>query len=635
MTAALDPVLCVEERVRQRDGSESWQRVENHPLLALLRRPNQADTFETFLSSWIVSENLTDVFYAEIVRSSGGRPIALFPLHPGFVFERYKYDREGSAIDYFEYYVDGAKSIRFAPENILCRRRHGFANVYTNHSPLSAALGSVDADTALNDYVRAFFNNGGRPSGVLTVKNRKLDKTEADQIKQNWTNEYGRRGRTQQGIAVLDANADYQNVGAQLEDLDSETLRGQTETRICMTFGVPPILVGAYTALKHVNQRASVGEAQKDFWKNTMSPELKSIRNFLTWELLTEFETETDIAAGKYRVNWDMSQVEALQESQDALFERAGKAYKVYRTITLNESREMIGRDPVPNGDKFCAPDSNVLQLQRPDNERDETDDEDEAKLLPPPAEKKNVTIDGVALSREPNDAEAHVDFKRLFETVESNGARLAKVLLKARTEMAAQAVAILRASGETQSLPSIELVVPDAERKQVERIIAETVTEGRRQIQSELAALGKIDGRDDSEFIRDTTQTVLGRFLATITERFINLLAWWLLIGRTIDSIIEMFEPEIEAQSTRWVESLGRDTANAGMQAGRARELREREGDWQVLEYSAILDANTCVWCKLWDAKQATRFEDLPPTPNPECEGGPHCRCFIVAITV
>lgn len=49
---------------------------------------------------------------------------------------------------------------------------------------------------------------------------------------------------------------------------------------------------------------------------------------------------------------------------------------------------------------------------------------------------------------------------------------------------------------------------------------------------------------------------------------------------------------------------------------------------------YSAILDSDTCDFCRSLEDLRAERIEDLPPTPNPQCVSNDMCRCFIVGVS-
>lgn len=56
-------------------------------------------------------------------------------------------------------------------------------------------------------------------------------------------------------------------------------------------------------------------------------------------------------------------------------------------------------------------------------------------------------------------------------------------------------------------------------------------------------------------------------------------------------------------------------------------------DSDIAFWSYSALLDRNTCSVCGSDDGRQAQSEDDLPPVPNPNCEGGPRCRCIHVAV--
>ena len=80
--SACDPTIVVEKQVIT-DGKEGWEKVLDHPLVSLMNNPNPYETSDSFMRAWMASENLTDVFYAEIVRSRAKKPVGLYPLHPG------------------------------------------------------------------------------------------------------------------------------------------------------------------------------------------------------------------------------------------------------------------------------------------------------------------------------------------------------------------------------------------------------------------------------------------------------------------------------------------------------------------------------------------------------------------------
>lgn len=348
--SAIDPTPIIEKQ----NLSGEFETVNNHPLARLLVYPNNEDDAATFWGAWLASEHIFGEAYAEIERNGLGQPVRLHLLNPQNITPISGKGKNGSPIIAYKYNYWG-REVEIPAEDILVRRNKDLSNQFYGISPLGVALGAIDLDTAQTDFARAFFNNGGVPSGLLRFPNSTLTPEKAEEARQRFNAKYTRNGNGYNGTAVLDQNAEYQKIGANLDELNSDSMRCQSEARICSVFGVPPILVGAYVGLLHVNQRASVKEAQTDFWFNKMSPLFKRLRIFLTFALLPEFERIELIENGSIRVNWDMSQVMALQEDTDKRHERARKNLDS-GGITLNEFRAEIGKDADANGDYYLRP---------------------------------------------------------------------------------------------------------------------------------------------------------------------------------------------------------------------------------------------------------------------------------------
>lgn len=354
MNAAKDPRLFVQ----QRTSKSEWQEVEGHPLRRLMMRPNSMMDEAMLLGSAIASYDIAGRFYAEIVRAKETRlPLELHPLDPAKVTP---VPGEKGVIDAYEF-RDGNEKIRLPAANVIDWKTYHPSSRYLGLSPLEVALGTVDADRAQTDFTREFFNNAGVPSGMLKIKGRTVTKDEADEIKARWRTRFGRAWGGMHDIAVMDENAEYEKMGANLDELTSETLRELTETRICMVFGVPPLIVYAFAGLKR-STYSNLKEATPGFWDGTMSPLLKSWRSFLTWRLLPEFEPMDLITGERVRLQYDMSQVAALQEDVDSMHARARESFKV-GAITLNELRAKIGEQPDPAGDYYLR---GIAQIAEP-----------------------------------------------------------------------------------------------------------------------------------------------------------------------------------------------------------------------------------------------------------------------------
>jgi HK97 family phage portal protein len=350
-TAMIDPRLLVETRTTE----DTWEEVAAHPLRRLLLRPNPEMDEAAFLGAAVTSRDTAGVFYAEIVRAAGTRlPIQLYPLDPAKVFA---VPGEKNTTAAYEF-RDGGKRVRIDAKDMIAWRYHDPMSKWQGLSPLAVALGSVDADNAQTDFTRDYFNNAGVPSGMLKIKGRTINETEANEIKQRWRQRFGRGWGGFHDVAVMDENAEYEKMGANLDELQSEILREFTETRVCMVFGVPPLIVYAFAGLKRATY-SNLKEAWAGFWDATLTPLLKEWRTFLTWRLLPEFEGEDAVYAEQVRLNWDLSQVAALQDDVEAIYNRGEKAFRA-GGITLNQYRDMLGQMPDPAGDYYLRPISYV-----------------------------------------------------------------------------------------------------------------------------------------------------------------------------------------------------------------------------------------------------------------------------------
>jgi hypothetical protein len=103
------------------------------------------------------------------------------------------------------------------------------------------------------------------------------------------------------------------------------------------------------------------------------------------------------------------------------------------------------------------------------------------------------------------------------------------------------------------------------------------------------------------------------------------------LLGSYTVDQLLE----KLTGESTKWLEQEAANAANISIQYGRDAEINNNLDQIDRCEYSAILDANTCGPCEEADGLTGATPDDLPDAPNPDCEGGSNCRCFIIGVII
>jgi HK97 family phage portal protein len=347
-TSAQGPRLVVQQ-AKMSKGKTTWEEVPGHPMRQLLMRPNQdmteADLMQAAIVSWDVSNPRR--FYAE-KEFTGGLLTALHPLNPVYIHPLMSQANTRNQIGYVWY--DGVERKEYAFEDILVRK----APAWYDPPPIVAAMGNIDLDTGQTDHIRAFFANGGIPPGLLKYKNMKLRKDQRDEVREQWRSTYGAAFGRQHDIGVLDGEVEYQEIGANLDKLASPTLRMVSEARICMAFGVPPLIVYAYVGLLRATY-SNLKEAWRGFWDHPMWPQFCEWREFFLYHLLTEFEEERDVRAERIRLFYDMSAVAAFQEDIDAVQARAEKAWRA-GGMTRAEYRQALGQQPDANDNFYILP---------------------------------------------------------------------------------------------------------------------------------------------------------------------------------------------------------------------------------------------------------------------------------------
>jgi HK97 family phage portal protein len=349
-------------------GDEPVPAPPDHPLVRLLERPNPAQPRYTFLESLMIFLNTTGNSFVHKARNAGGMPVELWNLRP----DRMSILPGPTGPRGYEYDLGGTPQPMPAADVIHLVLPHPLDDFY-GLSPIANAARSVDLDNKGLDYLRAFFLNGAAPAGILKLK-EPADPEERERIRLLWREMYG-SGRGWHELAVLDAAAEYQEIGSRPEGLGMEGVWGTTETRICAAFGVPPILIQVRTGIAKATY-SNYREAVRAFWSETLVPMYARIGAYLTHGLASEF-------SGDLVIRFDVSNVDVLQDGAVASRAEAREAYKA-GIITRNEARVACGLAPVEDGDDFADASRVAVDLPEPGAEDDldepDKDDEEPAK---------------------------------------------------------------------------------------------------------------------------------------------------------------------------------------------------------------------------------------------------------------
>jgi HK97 family phage portal protein len=307
---------------------ESATELEEHPLLALLARPNQRQAGGTFLEALYGHLLLSGNAYVELI-GEGARELHL--LRP----DRVSVVTDGggwpTALDYRE----GGSRRRIA---LGAERGGGAAQLTLFHplddhygfAPLEAALMALDTHNAAGRWNKALLDNSARPSGALVYAPKdggNLTDDQFDRLKAELEQGYSGAQRAGRPL-LLEGGLDWKAMGLTPKDMDFIEAKNSASRDIALAFGVPPMLLG----IPRDNTYANYREANRAFYRLTVLPLVGRTAKELSNWLAPVFGEEL-------RLWYDTDQVEGLAADRDALWARVGAA----GFLSDDEKREAVG----------------------------------------------------------------------------------------------------------------------------------------------------------------------------------------------------------------------------------------------------------------------------------------------------
>lgn len=240
----------------------------------------------------------------------------------------------------------------------------------------------------------------------------------------------------------------------------------------------------------------------------------------------------------------------------------------------------------------------------------------------------KSYDYDGLTLSREPKPHEA-LQVKAIASAQDSAKERLATMMTSIRSELVNDALDQLG-----QLPPSryhvVVVTVDKAGRTLLRDLVTETFNDGRLLIVAQRGA--KADDADDYDDDLDTlTDITTSRLANDVQARITGAASRYALLGQVGQQLLASVTSDIRAGSLSYIDRAATGLANRTLNLGRSAEASRF--DWQRVEYSSILDVNTCSPCAAADGETSTDESDLPPAPNPDCAGLDLCKCFHVFV--
>ncbi len=342
---------------------QGWEEIPNHPLIKLLKRPNDSMTqqeadFQSMLHLLITGET-----YITMVKNGAGYPAALWPFPTSWVHKAYTADQKELA--HYEVYNGTGAPMQVPLEDMIWSYFPDATHPLYAAGPLKASLRDHQTDEERGNYLVEMLTNVKTP-GIIMHQEASWDVEQKKEARATLADVLGpgRRG------SPLFSSGDKGTIEfpTPLKDLDWPGLSNLDESRICSAFDMPPIVVHLRIGLEH-GTYSNYEQALRAFYRGTMGPLWKWYAGALTRGLLWDQPWGNDL-----EFRYDTSQIKQLQEDEETVAKRSILLFHG-GLITRNRARELVGEDPLPTpvGDVLAVP---INMLERPVNEKPATADD-------------------------------------------------------------------------------------------------------------------------------------------------------------------------------------------------------------------------------------------------------------------
>jgi HK97 family phage portal protein len=324
------------------------QEITDGDLVQLLKRPNPQQSWKSFLHSWVAFQYIAGNGYVERIAGASGVPRELYvqrsdrmEVLPGSPLQRIKGYRYNTGVGKpIEWFPDVNRNGEPVQKILHTKFFHPLDDWY-GLSPIAAAARAIDQSNEAQAWNVSLLQNGCRPSGFLNIKG-----TLSDDQKRDFRDELENRFQGVRNAGrpmVADGEAEVSWISMSNSPSEMDWLGGLhlNSRQICSVVGCPALLIGDVNDPTFANYK----EAHRFLWTETVLP----LMDFLLGEFnhwLVPF-----FGQGLY-VGYDRNDIEALQDDQDSVWQRASVAW-TSGLAKKNEARAMVGLPPDPDGDVY------------------------------------------------------------------------------------------------------------------------------------------------------------------------------------------------------------------------------------------------------------------------------------------
>jgi HK97 family phage portal protein len=292
----------------------------NHPLLKLLRKPNEQDTESDFKEKALGYLLLSGNSYIERSGGSEGTPPAFLYAHRPDRIRVIKGNRR-QMVNGYEYKA-GASPVRFEAWEMLHLRLFNPLDDWYGMSPIEAAAYNIDASNEASALYKKLLQKG-YPPGAVTIKGVDYTDEQVRDLKS------GLRRASESGDILVLQDGEWKEMG--FKPIDGSIFEGKlTQKRdIAACYGVPSGMVGDTQVKTYANSR----EERRSLYTEAVIPNLTKLRDGLNVWLSPLFDNAF--------IDFDKDAIDALAEDRDTQAKRVSTLFEA-DVIKRSEAREEL-----------------------------------------------------------------------------------------------------------------------------------------------------------------------------------------------------------------------------------------------------------------------------------------------------
>lgn len=332
--ALADAVATAPVMVTEDMGDGQPEPLPGHKLQLLMHRPNPSMDGAEFFQAVVVNAALSGFCVIEKERNGTGEPVALWPLRSDWV-KPIPRDQSAPA---WEYRVPGRRTpFVLEPEDVIVYTHAPDPNMgYTGTAPMAVAFRELGILNAMTGFLKAFFDGGAVPQYGIIPRQQISNQEVADAFLERVR---GKFRETNGGAMLLTGVEDIKRIGFNFDEMAYPQLRNLSEISICTAFRVPAVLIGIQAGLD-ASTYSNYESAFAYFFRTTVTSMWRRLDGAMTRGLVHEFDDNNKIS-----IEFDLSQVDALQEDETALWQRSTAALQA-GGISTHTYQRLIGLDP-------------------------------------------------------------------------------------------------------------------------------------------------------------------------------------------------------------------------------------------------------------------------------------------------